>query len=260
METKNYIGEESINNEGYKMTIVGYKNKTNVDVMFYEPRETIVYGRSYYWFEHGSIRNPYHPRVYGKGTLGNKYPANDETGPTKEYQTWHSMLQRCFSDCEKTRHDTYQNVTCCDEWLCFENFYEWMHAEENYEKWKTIHRSGLDKDIIIKNNTIYSPETCCLVPPEVNTLFVKSDRIRGEYPIGVRKKPDKNKYEVQCKMSDGRKQKYLGAFDTVEEAFNVYKKYKESIIKSVAEENYANRNISYRCYQAMMDYQVEFDD
>ena len=32
---------------------------------------------------------------------------------------------------------------------------------------------SLDKDILVKGNKIYSPETCCFVPQDVNILFTK---------------------------------------------------------------------------------------
>ena len=46
----------------------------------------------------------------------------------------------------------------------------------------------LDKDILVKGNKIYSPDTCCFVPKEVNTVFTKRQSKRGDYPIGVIKK------------------------------------------------------------------------
>ena len=32
---------------------------------------------------------------------------------------------------------------------------------------------GIDKDILVKGNKVYSPNTCCLVPKNVNNLFIK---------------------------------------------------------------------------------------
>ena len=43
----------------------------------------------------------------------------------------------------------------------------------------------LDKDILIKGNKIYSPDTCCFVPSEINNLFVGCNKSRGSLPIGV---------------------------------------------------------------------------
>ena len=43
-------------------------------------------------------------------------------------------------------------------------------------------------------------------------------------------------------------------------AFNAYKIYKENIIKQVAEIEYLNGNITKRCYDAMLSYEVEITD
>ena len=51
-----------------------------------------------------------------------------------------------------------------------------------------------------------------------------------------------------------------GVFDTVDEAFKAYKGYKESIIKSIAKQEFDNGNITIECYNAMMHYEVEITD
>ena len=33
----------------------------------------------------------------------------------------------------------------------------------------------LDKDILLKGNKIYSPDTCCFVPQEINSIAVDSN-------------------------------------------------------------------------------------
>lgn len=47
--------------------------------------------------------------------------------------------------------------------MYFSNFLKWFNG--NY-----IKGYALDKDILIKGNKVYSPETCCFVPYEINTL------------------------------------------------------------------------------------------
>lgn len=58
---------------------------------------------------------------------------------------------------------TYEGCTVCDEWLYFSNFKKWF--DENY-----IEGFQLDKDIIIRGNKVYSPQTCCFVPKEINII------------------------------------------------------------------------------------------
>ena len=90
----------------------------------------------------------------------------------------------------------------------------------------------LDKDILVKGNKIYSPETCCFVPKGINLLFGKNNAKRGNYPIGVCK--FKNKFQATINIKG--KTISLGHFDTPEEAFEAYKTAKEAYIKEVADE------------------------
>ena len=114
----------------------------------------------------------------------------------------------------------------------------------------------LDKDILIKGNKIYSPNTCIFVPQSINTLFIKSDKSRGNLPIGVYYKKQNKKYIAQCKINNEKK--YLGSFDTSEEAFQAYKQFKEHYIKQIADEYI--ELIPQELYDAMYNYEVEYED
>lgn len=249
--------EKKYNNQGCLMKIVEYIDNKNIIVEFqdeHKARVKAIYGN----FKLGSVRNPYAPTVWGVGMTGNKYPTKINGRNTKEYDTWASMLQRCFNANLKTKQPTYGNVTCCDEWLYYEKFYEWLHKQSNFNKWYTNKRWALDKDILNKGNKVYSPENCCLIPQSVNCLFLKREAERGEYPIGVRYKDAG--YLVTCHNPFLDKAVELGYYSTPEKAFQAYKIYKEDIIKQVAETEYKNGNITRDCYEAMMNYEVEIDD
>ena len=55
-----------------------------------------------------------------------------------------------------------------------------------------------------------------------------------------------------------KKNKFLGRYKTPEEAFQVYKQFKERYIKEVAEE-YKNV-IPQKLYEAMINYKIGIDD
>lgn len=256
------IGLEKYNNEGYIMKIIEYDNVSNIIVEFQDDYMATVH-TGFNCFKNGCTKNPYHPTVFGVGITGNKYTAyyidkNGKKKATKEYQTWTDMLRRCYD--EKYKYYTYNDAVVCDEWLLYDNFYEWLHSQNNFEKWSLLERSALDKDIIIKGNKSYSPETCCLVPHHINSLFTKSDAIRGELPIGVAlNSRDCNGYVAY--YSNGNKEiVYLGYYYSIEEAFQAYKQNKEETIKRIAKEEYSNGNITEKCYNAMMNYEVEITD
>lgn len=251
------LGLKKYNKQGCEMEIIQYNTRHDIIVEFNDGRNTRVHS---IWknFDSGIIENPYYPSVYGVGITGQKYPTSIKGKLVKEYQTWTTMLKRCYDKTEKELHPTYKDVTCCEKWLLYENFYEWLHSQENFEKWKNMRRSAIDKDILTKGNKIYSPDTCCLVPSNVNSLFVKRDKERGDLPIGVIFYKPYNNYRASCTTDGGCK--HLKYCDTPEEAFYVYKEYKENLIKQIAQEEYAEGNITKKCYDAMMNYKVEITD
>lgn len=255
------LGEEKLNNQNCPMRIVEYIDALNIVVEFQDEYKTRIRAR-YNDFVKGNIKNPYYPIVYNVGMLGVKYPATINGVATKEYNAWHSMIERCFDNKLKEKYPTYKDVTCCDEWLLYENFYEWLHKQENFDKWYMGKRWNVDKDIIVKNNKIYSPKTCCLVPQNVNVLFTKRKAVRGELPIGVSLSGSKSYYIVQFSnpFVNNKNSKYVDKYLTINEAFLSYKKLKENVIKQVAQEEYAKGNITKECYEAMMKYEVEITD
>ena len=249
------FGEEQFNNQGCLMKIIKYNNSKDVVIEFQDEYKSIVHA-TYQAFISGTVKNPYYPSVCNIGIIGNKYPASINKKLLKENIAWRSMIERCFDKKIKDDYPTYNNVTCCEEWLLYENFYEWIHLQSNYEKWLNGDCWAIDKDIIAKGNKIYSPEMCSLVPKNVNGLFVKKDQCRGGLPIGVRKHGKHFRATYSC----NGKNVNIGTFFTPEEAFFAYKTYKENYIKQVAQEEFDKGNITQKCYEAMMRYEVEITD
>lgn len=239
-------GEKNLNYQGSIMRIIQY-NKSNDIIVEFQDKYKAKVKTGYKHFKSGNVKNPYLPSMLGVGIIGNKYLSN-----SKEYNTWKGMLHRCYDENFKKKNIAYKNVTCCEEWLLFDNFYGWLHEQSNFEKWLNGKRWAIDKDILIKGNKVYSPNTCVLVSSNINNIFVKRDNGRGNLPLGVMKSNDKF-----GAIFNG---KYLGTFNTPEQAFKVYKKEKESYIKQVAQEEYNKGNITKRCYDAMMKYEVEITD
>mgnify|MGYP003195460825 CR=1 FL=1 len=254
----NRLGEEKMNNQNILMKIINYNNANDIIVEFQDEYKGNVH-TSYTNFSKGLVKNPYSPSVCGVGINGTKYPMCIDGVPIKEYRIWIHMIERCFGKKRKKSNHTYQNVICCDEWLLYENFYEWLHRQENFNKWLNNENWDIDKDILIKGNKIYSPDTCVLVPHNVNCLFLKCKKSRNTLPIGVEEV--KGKFYSYCNNPfDNEIKKHLGIFETKTKAFYAYKNYKENLIKQVANNEYQKGNITQKCYQAMIDYKVEITD
>ena len=256
----NRVGKEKYNKQGNLMKIIEYNNSMDVFVEFQDEYKATIH-TTYDNFLKGSIKNPYYKSVFEVGIIGSKYSTWINNKHTKEYGTWCRMLERCYSKKLKEKRPTYENVTCCNEWLLFENFYEWLHKQENFEKWFNGKRWGLDKDILVKKNKVYSPDTCCLVPQNVNVLFTKRESARGNLPIGVSLSGDQTHYVVQFSNPlKNKTSKYADKCSTINDAFLSYKKLKEQTIKNIAQIEFSQGNITEQCYKAMMNYEVEITD
>lgn len=244
---------------GYEMKIIEYNKAIDIIVEFQDEYKTKVH-TTYQNFKKGEVKNPYHPSVYGVGYYGQgRYESRANEKQTKAYKVWKSMLQRCYDPYYINREPAYIDVYVCEEWLNFQNFAKWFY--KNYYECNN-ERMELDKDILIKGNKIYSPKTCIFVPKIINDLFIKNNRNRGKYPIGVIEYYDKKwgykRLGVKCNVLEGRD--FLGYFsiDKPFQAFTCYKNYKENYIKKIADE-YKDL-IPKELYDAMYRYQVEIDD
>ena len=251
-------GEKNYNTFGSEMIIIEYKNVHDIDICFPEYDWTFK-GAKYQNFKKGNIKCPYERRYYGVGYLGEgKYKVKENGRVTRVYDTWHSMLQRCYGgENSGKRSLTYIGCEVCEEWLNYQNFAEWY--DNNYYTVKN-EVMCLDKDILVKHNKIYSPETCVFVPNTINVLFTKRQNARGESVIGTT--PKNSKYMVQCWLINPEtgksKKEYLGVYDTQEKGFEVYKYYKERNIKEVAD--YYKEQIPVKLYNALYEYVVEITD
>lgn len=258
-EYESRVGRSLVMKSGEKATIIRYGNAKDIDVEF--DNGSIIYNTYYDSFKFGTLISPNTKTVLGIGYLGNS-KSIDENGITKKaYTSWLNMLKRCYDDFCLKKHPTYKKAEVCDEWKCFANFEKWFN--ENYYEIEG-QRMNLDKDILKKGNKIYSPDTCVYTPQKINTLFVKSDALRGKLPIGVTKN-GKNGYSATCCTHSGINDKieskvgeYLGTFRTPEEAFYAYKTFKETYIKQIAEEY--KPYIPQKLYEAMYKYEIEITD
>lgn len=191
-------------------------------------------------------RDPFVPTVFGKGYLGDSYRVVPARSPV--YRSWKGMLERCFDRKLKLKYPTYADTYCCEDWLHLTEFKIWFDQNyiENYE---------LDKDILVKDNKVYSPETCCFVPPALNKLLTKSNKSRGKYPIGVQFHVRVRKFTSQVNDGNG-KLVHLGYFEDEESTFLAYKNAKELIIKKKSLEYFQDGKLSENVYNALLNYEV----
>lgn len=244
----NRVGEIFTSSQGDVIRIIECFNSKDCTIIFNEKH--IVYNKTYGNIKIGKVNNPYSKNVNNIGFLGEGvYKSAKRDGKiTNIYRKWVSMIKRCYDDKFQDHYPTYIGCSVIESWHNFQNFAKWM--ENNYNP-ETMQNWHLDKDILVKSNKTYSPETCCFVPEEINNLFTIRQNNRGNYPIGVRCIKDR----ISSRICLGEKgQKHLGYFKTRELAFEVYKEAKESYIREVADK--WKSEISENVYEAMYNYRV----
>ena len=241
---KEVVGQEFETNNCGKCVVIEYNRKRDVLVKFYEPEYIVrcCIGN----LERGGVSNPMFPSFYGKGYIGvGRYSSHNK----EPFKLWCSMLHRVFSEKALIKHPEYEDVTICKDWLNFQNFAEWFYQQGfSTGKDDSGRKYHLDKDVLSKMDKVYSPETCCFIPQEVNALLTLRGKHRGSYAIGVSLHKSTGKF--LAKVNYYGKQKRLGGYATPEEAFLAYKKAKESYIKEVAEK--WKGRISDRAYESLI--------
>lgn len=133
------------------------------------------------------------------------------------YQVWHAMMARCYSETYLRKKPAYRGTEVCEEWLTFSNFKSWMISQN----WQGMQ---LDKDLKQQGSKIYSPQTCCFIPGDVNNFILDAKSARGEWPLGVYWNKTNEKFFARVSIAG--KQKHLGSFDCPKEAHRAWKKKK----------------------------------
>ena len=189
------------------------------------------------------------PSVYKKGYIGfGKHTCRSNNKLNKKYKVWYDMIMRCYSKKYQNKRPSYLGCTVDSKWLNYQVFADWF--ENNY-----IEGYALDKDILVKGNKIYSAETCCFVPHSINSLLVNCVNKNGKLPIGVTITASKG-YRAQLNIKGN--QIYLGVFNTIEEAFNVYVKAKKQEI--IRQCTLYKKTLNIDCYNALLKYDIKITD
>ena len=138
-----------------------------------------------------------------------------------EYKIWYAMLVRCYQEKSLLKNKSYVGCSVSESFKDYRKFKKWCNKQIGFrsrdEKGKVFH---LDKDILIKGNKIYSEDTCCFVPHEINSAITSTGVKENELPVGVSKRKDRDTYSAT--ITKHGKVQHLGSFPTANEACEVY--------------------------------------
>lgn len=182
----------------------------------------------------GLVKDYSLPNLYGVGcnTLGFMGKGYKDELITKAYKKWQEMLKRCYNSKFLAGNTSYIGCTVVDEWKDFKNFMNWYASKIIYEIQMSY---ALDKDIICEGNKLYSPETCVLVPKEINNFIVKPRHTSVgkelSIPHGVHLHKKTQRYQAYCNNPITGKRVSLKLFDTLEEAHFAHLQYKGEMAK-----------------------------
>lgn len=191
----------------------------NVRVRFLETGcEVVVASEN---MKRGNVKDYLARHTYSVGYLGSK---NATVGYEPLYQKWVSMLGRCYSDFKEVEY--YGDCTVSEHFQNFTNFRDWALTQKghNVKEWV------LDKDLLSNGDKIYSKETCCFIPSEINKVFNKRFTDTGTV-TGIREAG--GKFVARASQQGGYK--HLGTFDTLKDAIDAQIKTKAKYLTELAD-------------------------
>ncbi len=177
-----------------------------------------------------NVQNKEDVKIDGKWVL--RYNTQDEStifcNHRRSGMLWDSINRRCKDD--EIKLPSYYG--CRNIFQDFQYFASWCQDQYGYlERLEGGNFWHIDKDILVPGNKNYGPDTCCFVPPILNSLLTFNKK-GINLPPGV----TKSKYSgYQCNISIGGKKRYLGTFSTPEEAYNAWKVAKIEYVESILE-------------------------
>lgn len=212
-----------------KFEVTEYMNARCVKILFYNTGGITTASAGN--IRNGRVKDVLAKDVFGVGCIGSgefksRLPNNGSC--TKEYSTWSSMLFRCYgNERDESTLRSYKDCIVCEDWHNFQNFAQWCQTQPEM----LYKDSSLDKDIRVKGNRIYSPETCCFVPSYINTAVTGIKHQNSTGKAGVWKFKDSYVSEITLFGSKSN----LGHFETLEAAEYIRNRLKEAYIGGLAE-------------------------
>ena len=166
----------------------------------------------------GEIINYNIPDKYGF-YLGEKHVNNKEI-----YKLWLRIKFRCYSEkCISYPRYGNKGIIVCEEWKCYTNFENWYLNNEYFG-----FKLQLDKDILFNVNhleqKIYSPNTCLLIPEELNYFLAGDNFSSGVFLT---------KSKRYGAVLNYKRRRNLGTFSSFKEAKQVYAEEKYKIWKEL---------------------------
>lgn len=165
-------------------------------------------------------------KIRGRGYIGGGVFSKENSPLT--FSRWLGLFSRCYSGELKE----YIGVEVSPEWYNFQDFAEWFHGQTGHDKgWH------IDKDLFgkILNKREYGPDTCCLLPAQINAALVEGwSNKKDTTPKGVTSYSyDNSKFYAEHKRLGEKLNKFL--VNSEDEAVFILNKRKSETMIILAE-------------------------
>lgn len=241
------VGQVFETNGGVDCVVIKYKSTKEVWVKFLDIHGYEV-STQLTDLKFGKVKNPYAPSIHGVGYVGvGKHKVSVASRKTKTHQVWSSMMERGYCEKYKYKNPTYLECSVHPDWHNFQVFAEWYTNHESYGL-----GYHLDKDLLIKGNKVYSEDTCCLLPRDINAAILSGGSCRKDLPVGVYLIKRNSKYFSSVRKFN--KNTHLGVFSTIDEAAEAYKIAKKAHLIELA--NIWKETIDSKVYEALLKWEV----
>jgi hypothetical protein len=148
-----------------------------------------------------------------------------------------NVTQRCSKDSalQKVHNKAYDGVTLSDLFKDQNSFCNWVVQQVG---WGFGYH--LDKDLLVENNRHYSEDTCCFLPRVINASINSKGKVNVQKRIGYFS-------AMSSAYSQGIN---IGKYDTMEEADQACKDFKQARISRLAE--LYKQNLDRRAYEKLL--------
>ncbi|AGH32073.1 HNH endonuclease [Vibrio phage 11895-B1] len=205
------------------MEVISNEGSRNVSVRFVDTGN-VVTGLQRGNVIRGAVKDTMAPTVEGVGYLG----TSRNISKLPSYLCWKHMIVRCYSENYHSTRETYSDCEVISEWKNFCNFEKWFLT--NY-----IKGYHLDKDLLIQGNRVYSPDTCCFIPPSINSLIVEKGKIVDGCEAGVTKRRKKGSEDYNGLYNVQYAGVYLTRTSNLSEANSLYREFKKLHLEELAD-------------------------
>jgi hypothetical protein len=202
-----------------KIEILSYNSARDITVKFLDSG-TISHGIVAQRIRIGYVSDPFYPFTAGVGYMG-VGPYGSKTHKDA-YQRWSGIFYRIFLSKDTNNLSSYHDCRVDDRWCNFQSFAEWYysqytHPDEIYD---------IDKDLKVRGNRVYGPDTCLLIPESLNVLIASDKANPLAQGISIRH----NKFRARVTIDGVRKT--LGNYNSVEDAVAAYRSGRTEAIMS----------------------------